>query len=237
MPNRVAHPLDAGHFAWEEAAGEYGRLVSEWIAGGRGRASPPRPLPHGCRGRTWAAGGPPISRHGWRVSSAPSREFIPVELKKTPGHKAALCRRKGSRPPGIESSPWRENLVLAGGRRFVGCRGCRGRAWHSFVLPLLVEDHVQARPNGVVAVRVTWGTRMGTDPVEFLSRDRADRLSELVHTLPSEFEATVESPGREQWVRCEEPGAMGRACAPSVVRANCGRSACTAPATTESVPV
>jgi pimeloyl-ACP methyl ester carboxylesterase len=34
MPNSVAHKLDAGHFAWEEAPGEYGRLVSEWIAGG-----------------------------------------------------------------------------------------------------------------------------------------------------------------------------------------------------------
>ena len=34
MPNSVAHRLDAGHFAWEEAAGEYGRLVSEWIGGG-----------------------------------------------------------------------------------------------------------------------------------------------------------------------------------------------------------
>jgi pimeloyl-ACP methyl ester carboxylesterase len=34
MPNSVAHRLDAGHFAWEEAAGEYGRLVSEWISGG-----------------------------------------------------------------------------------------------------------------------------------------------------------------------------------------------------------
>src|ERR1700761_2640593 len=34
LPNSVAHRLDAGHFAWEEAAGEYGRLVSEWIAGG-----------------------------------------------------------------------------------------------------------------------------------------------------------------------------------------------------------
>src|ERR1700734_2740654 len=34
LPNSVAHRLDAGHFAWEEAAGEYGRLVSEWISGG-----------------------------------------------------------------------------------------------------------------------------------------------------------------------------------------------------------
>jgi pimeloyl-ACP methyl ester carboxylesterase len=34
MLNSVAHRLDAGHFAWEEAAGEYGRLVSEWIGGG-----------------------------------------------------------------------------------------------------------------------------------------------------------------------------------------------------------
>jgi pimeloyl-ACP methyl ester carboxylesterase len=34
LPNSVAHQLDAGHYAWEEAADEYGRLVSEWIAGG-----------------------------------------------------------------------------------------------------------------------------------------------------------------------------------------------------------
>jgi pimeloyl-ACP methyl ester carboxylesterase len=34
MPNSVAQRLDAGHFAWEEAAGDYGRLVSEWIGGG-----------------------------------------------------------------------------------------------------------------------------------------------------------------------------------------------------------
>jgi pimeloyl-ACP methyl ester carboxylesterase len=34
LPNSVAYALDAGHFAWEEAAGEYGRLVAEWVAGG-----------------------------------------------------------------------------------------------------------------------------------------------------------------------------------------------------------
>jgi pimeloyl-ACP methyl ester carboxylesterase len=34
LPNSVAHPLQAGHFAWEEAAGDYGRLVAEWVAGG-----------------------------------------------------------------------------------------------------------------------------------------------------------------------------------------------------------
>ncbi len=34
LPNSVAYRLDAGHFAWEEASGEYGRLVAEWIAGG-----------------------------------------------------------------------------------------------------------------------------------------------------------------------------------------------------------
>ena len=35
MPNSVAHRLNAGHFAWEEAPGQYGQQVSEWIAGGR----------------------------------------------------------------------------------------------------------------------------------------------------------------------------------------------------------
>jgi pimeloyl-ACP methyl ester carboxylesterase len=34
LPNSEIHSLDAGHFAWEEAAKEYGRLVVEWIAGG-----------------------------------------------------------------------------------------------------------------------------------------------------------------------------------------------------------
>jgi len=27
-------PLDAGHFAWEQAAGDDGRLVVDWVNGG-----------------------------------------------------------------------------------------------------------------------------------------------------------------------------------------------------------
>ena len=34
LPNSVAHRLDAGHFAWEEASDDYGRLVVDWISGG-----------------------------------------------------------------------------------------------------------------------------------------------------------------------------------------------------------
>lgn len=34
LPNSVAHAVDAGHFAWEEAANDYGRLVADWVAGG-----------------------------------------------------------------------------------------------------------------------------------------------------------------------------------------------------------
>jgi len=34
LPNCEIHPLDAGHFAWEEAAVEYGRLVVDWVSGG-----------------------------------------------------------------------------------------------------------------------------------------------------------------------------------------------------------
>jgi pimeloyl-ACP methyl ester carboxylesterase len=33
LPNSEIHPLDAGHFAWEEAAKEYGRLIADWISG------------------------------------------------------------------------------------------------------------------------------------------------------------------------------------------------------------
>jgi pimeloyl-ACP methyl ester carboxylesterase len=34
LPNSKLHPLDAGHFAWEQAAEEYGRLVADWVGGG-----------------------------------------------------------------------------------------------------------------------------------------------------------------------------------------------------------
>jgi pimeloyl-ACP methyl ester carboxylesterase len=34
LPNSEVHPLEAGHFAWEETPEEYGRLVAEWINGG-----------------------------------------------------------------------------------------------------------------------------------------------------------------------------------------------------------
>ena len=34
LPNSEIHSLDAGHFAWEQAAEEYGRLVADWVGGG-----------------------------------------------------------------------------------------------------------------------------------------------------------------------------------------------------------
>ena len=34
LPNSEIHPLDAGHFAWEQAAEEYGHLVADWVGGG-----------------------------------------------------------------------------------------------------------------------------------------------------------------------------------------------------------
>jgi pimeloyl-ACP methyl ester carboxylesterase len=34
LPNSEIHPLEAGHFAWEQAAGDYGRLVADWVSGG-----------------------------------------------------------------------------------------------------------------------------------------------------------------------------------------------------------
>jgi pimeloyl-ACP methyl ester carboxylesterase len=33
LPNSEIHPLDAGHFAWEQAAEEYGYLVVDWVSG------------------------------------------------------------------------------------------------------------------------------------------------------------------------------------------------------------
>ncbi len=33
LPNSEIHPLNAGHFAWEQAAEEYGRLVADWVTG------------------------------------------------------------------------------------------------------------------------------------------------------------------------------------------------------------
>jgi pimeloyl-ACP methyl ester carboxylesterase len=34
LPSSETHPLDAGHYAWEEAAEDYGRLVADWVSGG-----------------------------------------------------------------------------------------------------------------------------------------------------------------------------------------------------------
>jgi pimeloyl-ACP methyl ester carboxylesterase len=34
LPNSEIHPLDAGHFAWEQAPDEYGRLIVDWVSGG-----------------------------------------------------------------------------------------------------------------------------------------------------------------------------------------------------------
>ena len=34
VPNSEIHSLDAGQFAWEQSAEEYGRLVVDWIEGG-----------------------------------------------------------------------------------------------------------------------------------------------------------------------------------------------------------
>jgi pimeloyl-ACP methyl ester carboxylesterase len=34
LPHSEIHPLDAGHFAWEQAPDAYGRLVVDWVSGG-----------------------------------------------------------------------------------------------------------------------------------------------------------------------------------------------------------
>jgi pimeloyl-ACP methyl ester carboxylesterase len=34
LPASELHPLDAGHYAWEQAPEEYGRLVVDWVDGG-----------------------------------------------------------------------------------------------------------------------------------------------------------------------------------------------------------
>jgi pimeloyl-ACP methyl ester carboxylesterase len=42
LPNSELHALDAGHFAWEEAPEEYGRLIAEWVGGGYRRVGAAR---------------------------------------------------------------------------------------------------------------------------------------------------------------------------------------------------
>jgi pimeloyl-ACP methyl ester carboxylesterase len=39
LPNSEIHPLDAGHYAWEQAAEEYGRLIVDWVSGGYRRVA------------------------------------------------------------------------------------------------------------------------------------------------------------------------------------------------------
>jgi pimeloyl-ACP methyl ester carboxylesterase len=39
LPNSEIHPVDAGHFAWEQAPDDYGRLVADWASGGYRRVA------------------------------------------------------------------------------------------------------------------------------------------------------------------------------------------------------
>jgi pimeloyl-ACP methyl ester carboxylesterase len=39
LPNSEIHALDAGHYAWEQASGEYGRRVADWVSGGYRRVA------------------------------------------------------------------------------------------------------------------------------------------------------------------------------------------------------
>jgi pimeloyl-ACP methyl ester carboxylesterase len=40
LPNSEIHPLDAGHYAWEQAPEDYGRFVTDWVDGGYRRLVP-----------------------------------------------------------------------------------------------------------------------------------------------------------------------------------------------------
>lgn len=39
LPNSEIHPLEAGHFAWEQAPDEYARVILDWIGGGYRRVT------------------------------------------------------------------------------------------------------------------------------------------------------------------------------------------------------
>jgi pimeloyl-ACP methyl ester carboxylesterase len=39
LPNSKLHPLDAGHFAWEQRPEEYGTLIADWVTGGYRRVA------------------------------------------------------------------------------------------------------------------------------------------------------------------------------------------------------
>ena len=48
--NCEIHPLDAGHFAWEQAPQDYGRVVAEWVGADTGASQPLDQL-----ARTWSS--------------------------------------------------------------------------------------------------------------------------------------------------------------------------------------
>ncbi|MGO9898652.1 MAG: alpha/beta fold hydrolase [Solirubrobacteraceae bacterium] len=39
LPNSTLVIIEAGHFMWEEAAGEYGSIIADWVTGGYRAAS------------------------------------------------------------------------------------------------------------------------------------------------------------------------------------------------------
>ena len=39
LPHSEIHPLDAGHFSWEEKAEDYGSCIVDWVSGGYKRVA------------------------------------------------------------------------------------------------------------------------------------------------------------------------------------------------------
>ena len=39
LPHSEIHPLDAGHYGWEEKAEEYGSRIVDWVSGGYKRVA------------------------------------------------------------------------------------------------------------------------------------------------------------------------------------------------------
>ena len=60
------------------------------------------------------------------------------------------------------------------------------------VLPLLVEDHVQACQDGVLTVRMTRRLRGNANALQLLGREGGDRVLDLVHPGPTDVEDFVQ---------------------------------------------
>ena len=170
LPNSEIHPLDAGHFGWEEASDEYGRLIVEWVTGGYQRL-----------------GGAVAPPERWSPRSAYPASDRMNDTKPTEGPRKsgalAHSARKDRRASGKSAPP--TSAMSSSGRATIATRSSRFSRARSRLLDGAGNEIVrQGRSNFLGELNLLSGqsaflTAEVTQPLRYIAVDR-DALRELL---------------------------------------------------------